>query len=63
MSDRNIEQCGPALQRVLKHLNSQTGWHFSVLMGGPDPLDPLGDNMITRSAFLLGKLPLLTFGY
>ncbi|KAG9316904.1 hypothetical protein JVU11DRAFT_2982 [Chiua virens] len=45
LSRRNyIEQCGPALQRILEHLSSQTGgWHFSVLMGGPDPLDTTGN--------------------
>ncbi|KAG9311390.1 hypothetical protein JVU11DRAFT_8501 [Chiua virens] len=42
-----IEQCGPALQHILEHFSSQTGgWHFSVLMGGPDPLDTTG-NLIT----------------
>ncbi|KAG6373789.1 hypothetical protein JVT61DRAFT_5934 [Boletus reticuloceps] len=46
----NIQQCGPALQRVLEHLVKQTGWRFSVLMGGPDPLDPEGRNVITGSS-------------
>ncbi|KAI9568075.1 hypothetical protein HD554DRAFT_2039167 [Boletus coccyginus] len=47
MHHRNIKECGPAFQHVLKHLSIQTGWHFSVLMGSPDPLDPTGNNMIT----------------
>lgn len=44
----NVQQCGAALQRVLEHLAKQTGWKFSVLMGGPDPVDPEGANIITR---------------
>ncbi|KAG9316950.1 hypothetical protein JVU11DRAFT_3036 [Chiua virens] len=43
----NIQQCGPALQRVINHLGEKTGWKFTVLMGGPDPLDPQGGNIIT----------------
>ncbi|KIK75808.1 hypothetical protein PAXRUDRAFT_18668 [Paxillus rubicundulus Ve08.2h10] len=42
----NIQQCGAALQCVLEHLAKQTGWTFSVLMGGPDPLSPEGENII-----------------
>ena len=47
----NIQQCGGALQRILHHLGKQTGWKFTVLMGGPDPLDPDIGNIITRSVF------------
>ncbi|KAF8436058.1 hypothetical protein L210DRAFT_876247, partial [Boletus edulis BED1] len=42
----NIQRCGAALQQVLEHLEIQTGWKFSVLMGGPDPMDPEGANVI-----------------
>ncbi|KAF8449524.1 hypothetical protein L210DRAFT_864066 [Boletus edulis BED1] len=43
----NIQQCGPALQWVLEHFSWETRWSFSVLMGGLDPVDPEGGNMIT----------------
>ncbi|KIM60070.1 hypothetical protein SCLCIDRAFT_26860 [Scleroderma citrinum Foug A] len=38
----NIQQCAPALQQILGHLSRKTGWSFSVLMGGPDPMDAEG---------------------
>ncbi|KAH0839408.1 hypothetical protein J3R83DRAFT_138 [Lanmaoa asiatica] len=44
---RNIQQCGAALLHVLQHLGKQTGWIFTILMGGPDPMDPQGANIIT----------------
>ncbi|KAG6370582.1 hypothetical protein JVT61DRAFT_11379 [Boletus reticuloceps] len=42
----NIQRCSAALQQVLEHLEIQTRWKFSVLMGGPDPMDPEGTNII-----------------
>ena len=50
-SNSNIQQCGGALQQILHHLGKQTGWKFTMLMGGPDPLDPDIGNIITRSVF------------
>ncbi|KIO12149.1 hypothetical protein M404DRAFT_7021 [Pisolithus tinctorius Marx 270] len=35
----NIQQCAPALTQILTHLSQKTSWSFSVLMGGPDPVD------------------------
>ncbi|KAI6096534.1 hypothetical protein EDD16DRAFT_1527957 [Pisolithus croceorrhizus] len=44
----NIEQCGPALQHILEYMATKTGWAFSVIMGGPDPLDAQGECIVTR---------------
>ncbi|KAH7917467.1 hypothetical protein BV22DRAFT_1135383 [Leucogyrophana mollusca] len=43
----NIQECGPALERILQHMGRKTGWKFTVIMGGPDPLDLEGNNIIT----------------
>ncbi|KAI6104649.1 hypothetical protein EDD16DRAFT_1714579 [Pisolithus croceorrhizus] len=43
----NIEQCGPALQHILEYMATKTGWAFSVIMGGPDPLDAQGECIVT----------------
>lgn len=60
--DSNVQQCGAALQRILEHLSAQTnGWSFTVLMGGPDPLDPKGGNIITRSVSTWGPVELVTY--
>ncbi|KAI6119522.1 hypothetical protein EDD16DRAFT_1519355 [Pisolithus croceorrhizus] len=47
----NIKQCGPALQHILEYMVTKTGWAFSVIMGGPDPLDAQGECIITRQAY------------
>ncbi|KAI6168039.1 hypothetical protein EDD17DRAFT_1503700 [Pisolithus thermaeus] len=44
----NIEQCEPTLQHILEYMVTKTGWAFSVIMGGPDPLDAQGKCIITR---------------
>ncbi|KAI6040522.1 hypothetical protein EDC04DRAFT_2602453 [Pisolithus marmoratus] len=43
----NIKQCGPALQHILEYMVTKTGWAFSVIMGGPDPLDVQGECIVT----------------
>lgn len=42
------------LHRVLEHLAKKTGWSFSVIMGGPDPISPEEGNHITRLALFHG---------
>ena len=42
------------LHRVLEHLVKKTGWSFSVIMGGPDPISPEEGNHITRLASFCG---------
>ncbi|KIM50563.1 hypothetical protein SCLCIDRAFT_145177 [Scleroderma citrinum Foug A] len=42
----NIQQCAPALQQILDHLSRKTGWSFSILMGGPDPIEPEGQCVV-----------------
>ncbi|KIK79094.1 hypothetical protein PAXRUDRAFT_162212, partial [Paxillus rubicundulus Ve08.2h10] len=62
----NIQQCGPALCYMVK----KTGWAFSMIMGGPNPLDPVGGSVIVRyPKFLLDQYisnlltcPLATLG-
>ena len=56
----NVEQCGAALQRILEYLGNQTGWKFTVLMGSPDPTDPDGANIITRSGYFVVTSGILT---
>ncbi|KAI6014800.1 hypothetical protein PISMIDRAFT_25568 [Pisolithus microcarpus 441] len=43
----NIEQCRPALQHILEYMVTKTGWAFSIIMGGPDPLDAQGECIVT----------------
>ncbi|KIJ04500.1 hypothetical protein PAXINDRAFT_22208 [Paxillus involutus ATCC 200175] len=43
----NIQQVGPTLQTILEHLARKTGWSFTVIMGGPDPIIPDDGNHIT----------------
>ena len=44
----HIQQCAPTLQQILDHLSRKTGWSFSVLMGGPDPVEPEGQCIVMR---------------
>ncbi|KAF8440265.1 hypothetical protein L210DRAFT_876828 [Boletus edulis BED1] len=43
----NIQQCGPVLQHMIDHFSHKTQWMLTILMGGPNPLDPKGGNVIT----------------
>ncbi|KAF8426148.1 hypothetical protein L210DRAFT_791859, partial [Boletus edulis BED1] len=42
----NIQQRVPALRRVIGHIGRKTKMKFTILMGGLDPLDTEGGNMI-----------------
>ncbi|KIK79976.1 hypothetical protein PAXRUDRAFT_36320 [Paxillus rubicundulus Ve08.2h10] len=42
----NIQQCGPTLQQILAHMAKRTGWMFTILMGGLDPMDPKGESVV-----------------
>ncbi|KAF8131689.1 hypothetical protein EV363DRAFT_1158891 [Boletus edulis] len=48
----NIQQCVPALRRVIDHIGRKTKMKFTILMGGLDPLDTEGGNMILTLVWL-----------
>ncbi|KAI6046829.1 hypothetical protein EDC04DRAFT_2887686 [Pisolithus marmoratus] len=47
----NIQQCTPALQDIFTHLSQQTGWSFSILMGGLDPTNPEEKSVVASLHF------------
>jgi len=48
---RAIQACPDVLSQTLSALAQKTGWAFTVLLGGPDPMGD-GDISVARSVFL-----------
>ncbi|KAH7905181.1 hypothetical protein BJ138DRAFT_1118705 [Hygrophoropsis aurantiaca] len=48
----NIAECAATFETIFEHLEKLTGWKFSVLMGGPDPLD---EDKIVAGSFHYGR--------
>jgi hypothetical protein len=46
-----IQECSKWVASFLNTLSQETGWAFTVLMGGPDPEKPGGDITVFRYDF------------